>query len=89
MCIYLSIPEIHLVLLQHLPADHASMVNNDVEVSPGVKLALPVCNSRQGGDYEEGPFDANTMDLFQECDGLDGLSQAHFICQDAVAPDRC
>lgn len=87
--LYLCISEIHLILLQHLPADHAAVVNDDIKVSPGMKLSLPVCNSREGGDDEKGPFDADTMDLFQECDWLDGLSQAHLVSQDAVAPDGC
>lgn len=66
--LYLCIPEIHLVLLQHLPADHAPVVNDDIKMSPRMELSLPVCNSREGGDDEKGAFDANTVDLFQECD---------------------
>lgn len=85
---YLRIPEIHLVLLEHLPADHASMVDNDVEVGPGTELALPVGDSGERGDNEERPLNAHTVDLLQECDGLDGLSQAHLVCQDAVSSDE-
>lgn len=85
---YLRIPEIHLVLLQHLPADHASMVDDDVEVGPGSELALPVGDGGERGDDEERPFNAHAVDLLQEGDGLDGLSQAHLVCQDAVSSDE-
>lgn len=85
---YLCIPEIHLVLLEHLPADHASMVDNDVEVGPGTELALPVGDGGERGDDEERPLNTHTVDLLQECDGLDGLSQAHLVCQDAVSSDE-
>lgn len=80
LLIYLCIPEIHLVLLEHLPADHASMVDNDIEVGPGMELTLPVSNGGEWGNDKEGPLDAYTMDLFEERDGLDGLSQAHLVC---------
>lgn len=85
---YLCIPEIHLVLLEHLPADHASMVDNDVEVCPGTELALPVGDGGERGDNEERPLNAHTVDLLQECDGLNGLSQAHLVCQDTVSSDE-
>ena len=87
--IYLRILEIHLVLLQHLPADHAPVVDDHVEMGPGAELALPVGDGGEGGDYEEWPFNAHTVDLFQEGDGLDGLPQAHLVCQDAVSSDGC
>ena len=85
MSVYLRVPEVHLVLLEHLPADHAPVVHDDVEVGPGPELAFPVGDGGERRDDEEGPSDADPMDLFQECDGLDGLSQAHLVCQDAVA----
>ena len=60
---YLRILEIHLVLLQHLPADHAPVVDDHVEVGPGAELALPVGDGGEGGDDEERPFNARTVDL--------------------------
>lgn len=62
--IYLCIPEIHLILLEHLPADHASMVDDDVEVGPSMELALPVGDGGERGNDEEWPFNAHTMNLF-------------------------
>lgn len=85
--IYLSIPEVHLVLLEHLPTDDAPVVNDDVEVGPRVELAFPVGDGGEGCNDEERRLDANAMNLLQECDGLDGLSQAHLISQDAVASE--
>lgn len=86
--IYLCIPEIHLILLEHLPADHASMVDDDIKVGPSTKLALPVGDSGERSNYEKWPFNAHMMNLFEECDGLDGLPKAHLICQDAVSSNR-
>ena len=63
------------------------MVNDDVEIGPSTKLALPVSDGGERSDDEEWPFNAHTADLLQECDGLDGLSQAHLVCQDAVPSD--
>lgn len=87
-CVYLRVPEVHLVLLQHLPADYASVVDDDVEVRPRPELALPVSDGGERRDDEEGAPDAHAVDLLQEGDGLDGLPQAHLICQDAVPSDR-
>lgn len=84
---YLCIPEVHLVLLKHLPADHAPVIDNDIEMSPRSKLTLPVCYGGQWGNDEEGTFNAHTIDLLKECDGLDGFSQAHLISQDAVSSE--
>lgn len=64
------------------------MVDDDVEVGPGAELALPVGDGGERGDDEERPFDAHAVDLLQEGDGLDGLSQAHLIGQDAVPSDE-
>lgn len=64
------------------------MVDDDVEVGPGAELALPVGDGGERGDDEERPFDAHAVDLLQEGDGLDGLSQAHLVCQDAVPSDE-
>lgn len=53
-----------------------------------MELAFPVSDGREWGNDEKGALDAYAMDLFQECDGLDGLSQAHLVGQDAVPSDR-
>lgn len=84
---HLSIPEVHLVLLEHLPTDYAPVINDDIEVGPSMELALPVGNGGEGCNDEERPLDANAINLLQECDGLDGFPQAHLICQDAVASE--
>lgn len=86
--IYLCIPEIHLILVEHLPADHASMVDDDIEVGPSTELTLPVGNCGERSYNEVWPLDAHAMHLLEERDGLDGLSQAHLICQDAVPSVR-
>lgn len=85
---YLRVPEVHLVLLEHLAADHAAVVDDDVEVGPGAELALPVGDGGERRDDEERPFDAHTVDLLQEGDGLDGLPQAHLVRQDAVPSEH-
>lgn len=61
------------------------MVHNGIEIGPGTKLPLPVGNGGKGGNNEEWSFDAHAINFFKECDGLDGLSQAHLVCQDAVS----
>lgn len=76
----------HLVLQDHLPADLRAVVHDDVHVCPCAKLPLPVGDGGQGSDDEEGASDPHVEDLVQEGDGLDGLSQTHFICQYAVFP---
>lgn len=63
MPIYLCIPEIHLILLEHLPADHASMVDDYIEVGPSTELTLPVGNGGERSNNEEWPLDAHTIDL--------------------------
>lgn len=60
------------------------MIHDDIHVRPGAKLPLPVCNGGQGGNDEEGASDPHTENLVQKGDGLDGLSQPHFICQYTV-----
>lgn len=62
------------------------MIHDDIHVRPGAKLSLPVGNSRQWGNDKEGSTDPHTENLIQKCDGLDGFSQSHFICQNTVFP---
>lgn len=60
------------------------MVDHHIELGPGPELPLPVGNGRERGDDQEGPLDARQVHFIEECDGLDGLPQTHFICQDTV-----
>lgn len=83
---YLRVSAVHLILLEHLSADHTAMVHNDVEVRPGSELSFPVSDGRERGDDEERPLDPCAIDLFQKSDGLDGLSQTHLIRQNTVTP---
>lgn len=83
---HLSISEIHLILLEHLSADHTAMVHDDVEFRPGSELSLPVSDGRERGDDEERPLDPYAIHLFQKRDGLDGFSQTHLIRQNTVTP---
>lgn len=83
---HLSISEVHLILLEHLSADHTAMVHDDIEVSPGSELSLPVSDGGERGDNEERPLDPCATDLIQKCDGLDCLSQTHLIRQNTVTP---
>lgn len=64
------------------------MIHDDVQGRPRAELPLPVGDGGQGGDDEEGAADPHAEDLVQEGDGLDGLSQTHLICQDAVFPKK-
>ena len=81
---YLRVSVKHLILQDHLPADLRAVVHDDVHVRPRAELPLPVGDGGQGGDDEEGPTNPHAEDLVQKGDGLDGLSQTHFIRQDAV-----
>lgn len=85
-CANLSVSEVHFVLLQHLAAECAAMIDDDVEVGPRPELALPVSDSGEGCDDQERPFDPSGEDLVQERDGLDGFPQTHLVSQDTVAP---
>lgn len=77
---YLGVPEIHLILLNHLPADHASMVHHNVQVSPCAELPLPVCDGGKGSYDQERASYTSQEDFIQECNGLNGFAKAHFIC---------
>ena len=61
--VYLCIPEIHLILLEHLPADHAPVVDDDVKMCPCTELTFPVGNGGEWGDDEEWSFNAHTINL--------------------------
>lgn len=81
---YLWISVKHLVLQDHLPADLRAVIHDDIHVRPRAELPLPVGDGGEGGDDEEGPADPHVEDLIEKGDGLDGLSQTHFICKYAV-----
>ncbi len=43
------------------------------------------CDSREGDDDEEGSVDSFVLhEVGDECNGLDGFSQTHFISQNAI-----
>lgn len=62
---HLVILAVHFVLLDHLPAGQAAVVDNGVEVSPGSELAFPIGDSGEGGNDEEGPVYAGPVHLRQ------------------------
>lgn len=62
------------------------MIHNDVDIRPRFELSLPVRNGGEWGDDEVRPFHAEIVDGLKKCDGLNSLSKAHFVCQDAVPP---
>lgn len=77
---YLGVPEVHLILLNHLPADHAPVVHHNIQVSPGAEFPLPVCyGGKWSYDQERAPY-TSQQDFIQECYGLNGFAKAHFIC---------
>lgn len=86
MLAHLLVLVVHLILVDHLAADLAAVVDNDVDLSPGAELPLPVGDGGKGGDDEEGSPQAHGKHLKEEGDGLDGLPQAHLVSQDAVLP---
>lgn len=83
---HLIVSMVHLVLQDHLPADLTAVIDDDVQLGPRAKLSLPVGDGGKRGDDEEGSSQTHVEDLVQECDGLDGLPQAHFVSQDTVFP---
>ena len=52
--------------------------------TPSGQLLLPVVHGGGGDDDEVGAFVAHFLEVSQEGDGLDGLSQPHLVGQDAV-----
>lgn len=85
---HLLVLAVHLVLLDHLPTGQAAVVDDGVHVGPGGELPLPVCDGGEGSDHEERALDTSSVDLGEQCDGLDGLPQTHLICQDTVLPGK-
>lgn len=57
------------------------MINDNIHMRPRTKLSLPVGYGGQGGNNEEGSADPHVEYFIQKSDGLDGLSQTHFIRQ--------
>jgi len=60
------------------------VIDDDVHICPGVKLAYPVANSGEGSDDQEGTDDAVVNDSLQEGYTLNRLAKSHLISQDAV-----
>lgn len=60
------------------------MVDHCIELSPGPELPLPVGDGGEWGNDQEWPLNALHVNLVEECNGLDGLSQTHLISQDTV-----
>lgn len=82
----LCIPVHHLILLDHLAAYLAAMIHNGIHLSPCTELSLPVSDSGEWGNDEEGTPKTHQVNLRQECNGLNCLPQTHFIRQNAVLP---
>lgn len=77
---YLGVPEVHLVLLDHLPADHAAVIHHDVQVGPRAEFSFPVCDSgKRSYDQERAPYPSQE-DLVEERNRLNGFAETHFIC---------
>lgn len=85
--LHLLILAVHLILLDHLSAGQAAMVNNGIHVGPRGELPLPIGDGGEGSNDQEGALDAGSVHFRQQCDGLDGLPQTHLICQDTVLPE--
>lgn len=60
------------------------MVDHHVELGPGPELPLPVGDGGERSDDQEWPLNALHVNLIEECDGLDGLSETHLVSQDTV-----
>lgn len=86
--VHLFILAVHLVLLDHLSAGQAAVVDDSIHVGPGGELPLPVCDGGKGSDNKEWALDASSIYLREQCDGLDGLPQTHLVCQDTVLPNK-
>lgn len=83
--VYLCVSVVHLVGLDGLAAGLAAMVDHHVELGPGAELPLPVGDGGERSDDQERPLDALHVNLVEECDGLDGLSQTHLVSQNTVS----
>lgn len=88
LSVHLLILAVHLILLDHLSTGQAAVVDNGIHVGPGGELPLPVCDGGKRSDNEERTLDTGSVDLREQGDGLDGLTQTHLICQDTVLPEK-
>lgn len=86
LAIYLFILAVHLILLDHLSTGQAAVINNGIHVGPGGEFPLPVCDGGKWSDNKERALDTSSVYLREQCDGLDGLTKTHLICQDTVLP---
>lgn len=88
LSINLVILAVHLILLDHLSTSQAAMIDNGIHVGPGGEFPLPVGDSGKRSDNKERALDTSSVYLREQCDGLDGLTQTHLICQDTVLPNN-
>lgn len=66
----------------HVSAVDVTQVDNNVHLwSPELDLSLPGCKCGQRHHQQEGPVQLMLMkQVIEKTDGLDGFTQAHFIC---------
>ena len=62
----------------------APVINHTVNISPRLKLSLPVGDGGERRNDQEGTDDSGASHFFQKSNGLDGFAQTHFISKDAV-----
>ena len=72
----------------HVPAGDVAQVHHHVHVRrPQLDLALPGGERGQGHHQQKGPVQLVLLEqVAEEGDGLDGLAQAHLVCQDTAVP---
>ena len=62
------------------------MVHDDIEISPGLELSLPVAKCRQRYNDKERASDTILIDVLQKRNALYRFAETHFIRQYAVLP---
>lgn len=77
---YLWIFEIHFIQLNGPPACLTPMIHNHIQFCPGAELPFPVGNCGQRCNNQERTMDSFQIYLIEKRNGLDSLSQPHFIC---------
>lgn len=80
----ISIP---LIFPTHFPPNLTLtiVIQHRVEVGPVIKNSLPMGQSGQGGDYQEGPIQIFLLDqVVDKGHCLNGFPKTHFISQDNV-----
>lgn len=77
---YLWIFEIHFIQLNGPPTRLTPMIHNHIQLCPGAELPFPVGNCGQWCNNQERTMDSFQIYLIEKRNGLDSLSQPHFIC---------